>query len=134
MEPPDERYLASDAWDELDPGPSVFLDDADMELPSMPARESHKGAWRRLFTGPFARGRMRDVGIIVILIWLCCGVLMFFFTQLIGFIFQQTLSPILLSGYTERFVGCWFLTLFMLGFSFLRTFTIWFRYRFCQSK
>jgi hypothetical protein len=134
MEPPADRYEASDAWAELDAGPSVFLSEEDMQLPSMPERESHKGAWRRLFTGPFAKGRLRDAGLIVMLIWLCCGVVLFFFTQLIGYIYQQTLSPTLISGYTERFVGCWFFTLFTLGFSFLRTLTIWFRYRFCNSK
>ena len=134
MEPPDERFMASDQWTELEAGPSPFMDEEDMQLPARAFRESHKGAWRRLFTGPFAKGRLRDAGLIVMFIWLCFGVAMFFTMQLLGFIYQQTFSPTLISGYTERFVGCWFFTLFTLGFSFLRTLTIWFRYRFCKSK
>lgn len=120
-----------DDWNDLEAAPDIFLKDDDFSFPKKPSRTSHSDAWRRLFTGTFAHGRMRDTGLLVFGIWLLMGVVLFFFMQLLGFIYQQWISATLLSGYAERYVGCWFFTLFCLCFSFVRTIFVWFRYRCC---
>ena len=120
-----DTWTTGTDWQELVSGPPAME-----PLPAL-QREHEQGPWRRLFTGPFVKGRMRDVGLLVILVWLAMGVLLFFAMQLLGYAYQETLAPHLLSGYTERYVGCWFTALFAVALSFFRMLMIWFRYRFC---
>lgn len=116
-------------WRELER--ESFVNKDEIPKPKLKPRRGHKDAWRNLFVGAFTKSRPRDVPFLVILVWLSMGVVIFFSFQLVGYTYQQTLSPTLLSGYTERYVGCWFVTLLAVLLSFLRMFLIWFRYRCC---
>jgi hypothetical protein len=110
-----------------------FIGKDEMKVPPKKRKLNlgHKNAWRNLFVGLFITDRPRDIAFLVLLVWLCLGVTLFFTMQLIGFIYQQTLSEHLISGYTERYVGCWFTVVVAVALSFTRLFMIWFRYRCC---
>ena len=111
-------------WQELEAGPRV-----QDEMPTVrpPYR---RGVWRRLFTTPITQ-QMRDVGLLVIAVWLCAGTALFFAMQLAGFAYQELFS-LAISAYTQRFIGCWFFTLLLLGVSVVRMLAIWIRYRCCR--